>query len=721
MKKNFKSLVLQSLVFMGLLFVLFLFVRLLFIAFFSKAVAGVNLNEFALFFYNAFRYDGQIIGVLSVLFFFLNLIPKEKIVRIYAFLVIVISAFVGIANIGFYGIYQDVFNASLLGLIYDDRKAIWQTALSGDYGFSYKVLLWLVLSVLFYALWAFLQSKIAQIQGKRFKASLFVVFALACLFSINGHIGLKGISLGKEIVPVTNTFLRQITQGAFRDLLYVYMSYAKIAKSTFADYTNESPLKATREFFALKDLNSSEFDLLKLLQKEVSNPSKVQIQHIFYIIAESLSEWHFDAEFKELGLMSELETLVNKKNAFKADIFLQNAGGTIKSLDVQISGLFQTEIPLNLSVGKNPVFKMSPGYIFKDLGYKTSFFYGGSGTWQKLDTYTKSQGFDEILFSNHIVSFAEQKGFSPPFENAWGAFDHYLYEFIKDYTLANKDTKSFAMIMTTSYHPPYDTPLKLFGIDDERVNAWLEKHPQTLQDERKKKIFAHIIYQDKMLARFVREMSQALPNSLFVITGDHYDREFPHAQIPTHIQNGVPLIIYAPNLKPKVLSNVGSHIDITPTIVELVAPNAYKYISFGEPLLSNDEKSLDKNAFIINKSFYENNVAKNRFALGFNAVANEDFIYDGHKIEYFKNAEFQSEKTKIQGESAEFKSQKAKIQAEKAEFKSQKAKIQSQSVNFQSKTANSNDESLAKAMFKQLKRARAISWWIINRGYIIKD
>ena len=657
MQKSFKSLMLQSFAFMTLLFILFLSLRIVFIAFFSEAVSGVNLNEFALFFYNAFRYDAQIIGVLSVLFFFLNFIPKEKVVRIYAFLVILITAFVGIANIGFYDIYQDVFNASLLGLIFDDRKAIFETALGGDYHFTYKVILWLILSGLFYTLFIWVQKKLAQIQGKGFRASLFVVFALCCLFNINGHIGLKGISLGKEIVPVTNSFLRQITQGAFRDLLYVYMSYAKIAKSSFKDYTDKSPLIATRSFFTLDD-NASEYDLSKLLQKEVSNPSGVQIKHIFYIIAESFSAWHFDAEFKELGLMSELETLINEQNAFKADIFLQNAPGTIKSLDVQISGLFQTEIPLNLSVGKNPVFKMSPGYIFKDLGYKTIFYYGGSGTWQKLDSYTKSQGFDEILFSNHIVNFAKEKGFKEPFENSWGAFDHYLYEFIKDNTIKNKDTKSFAMIMTTSYHPPYDAPLVQFGINDEKVNEWLEKHPEISQDERKKKIFTHIIYQDKMLAQFIKETNKALPNSLFIITGDHYDREYPHAKLPISVQNGVPLIIYAPNLKPKVLSKMGAHIDIVPTITELVAPNNYKYASFGSPLLSNDYK----------KGF------KNLNVLGYNAVANERFIYDSHQIEYFN------------GQKAE-----------------------------------ENDESLAQNLFDDLKHGKALSWWIFNKGYIIKD
>ena len=356
--------------------------------------------------------------------------------------------------------------------------------------------------------------------------------------------------------------------------------------------------------------------------------------------------------------MSELETLVKEQNAFKADIFLHNATRTIQSLDVQLSGLFQIEIPLNLSVGKNPVFKMSPGYIFKDLGYKNTFFYGGSGTWHKIDNYAISQGFDEIKFSNHILAFAKEKGLKEPYESTWGAFDHHLYEFVKDCALNNKDIKSFAMIMTTSYHPPYDVPLAQFDIDYEKIDKFIDTHPKIHYDkDTMRKIFAHIIYQNKIIADFVKQTSESLPNSLFIITGDHYDGEFPYAQIDMKDNNSVPLIIYAPNLKPKVLSNVGSHIDITPTIVELVAPNAYKYASFGSPLLSNDSK----------KPFAPHN------ALGYNAVANERFLYDGFKIEYFKD-----------------------------------------------KKPQSDDENLAKALFENLKRAKALSWWIFKNGYIIK-
>ena len=677
-KKTLKIITIQSLVFMGLLFVLSIVLRALFIAHFKGELSGTNADEIAHFGLNFLRYDGQIIGVLSVIFFVLNFIPKQAFIKLYTLLVILITAFVGVANIGFYEIYDDTFNGALLGLVFDDKKAIWDMAFSGDFGFSGKILLWLALSLAFYALFALFYSKIVKIQGKKFRAPLFIGFALACLFAINGQIGLKGISLSKEIVPVSNAFLRKITHGGFRDLLYVYRSYAKIASSSFADFTNEPPLAATRAFFGLADNNESEFDLKKLLQKEVQNPSHTQINHIFYIIAESFSAWHFDEKFDEIGLTSELKALISEKNAFKADIFLQNAARTIDSLDMQISGLYHTGIPLSLSVGKSPIFEMSPGFIFSGLGYATRFFYGGSSTWYKMDAYTKSQGFEGIRGSTDIVKFASENALPPPFENSWGALDHYLYEFIKHYTLANKDIKSFSMIVSTSNHPPYDIEVEKFGISYDKINAFIKKHPEIPQKDINAKILAHISYQDKMLAHFVRTMAKALPDSLFVITGDHKGTSFFQAA-----RGEVPLIVYSPSLQPIIRSKIGSHIDITPTIAELVAPNAYKYISFGEPLLSNAEK----NGLSLNLGF-DKNASQSRFALGLNAVANENFVYDGFKIEYFQG---------------------------------KNAKIQGKNVNLQSESANSNDESLAKAAFDQLKRARALSWWVIRNGYIVKE
>ena len=306
-------------------------------------------------FINGSRYFGQIVGVLSLIVFVLLLFCQRRdsgdlndsnssdsakissdsnapnlinrifrvILRIFIALILTSIAFVNIANMGFYQIYGDTFNANLLGLIFDDRGAIFRTAFAGQYNLSLKIIAWIALSIaLTIAINAIFRKidslRLANLKSLKFRhaqgafaIALFLLFGFATLFAINGHFGLKGISLGKEIRPVGNTFLRQITTGAFRDLYIVILGYRKIAHSKFSDYIEgESPIVVVQKFGKSESLGKNgDIDLLKLLSKRVqSRNDSTQIEHIFYIIAESMSEWHFDSTFDSLGLSSELKS-----------------------------------------------------------------------------------------------------------------------------------------------------------------------------------------------------------------------------------------------------------------------------------------------------------------------------------------------------------------------------------------------------------------------------
>lgn len=699
---------LKSLVFFAFLYALDAFFRAVFIiklGIFEKHLGEVESWQILQTFINGSRYFGQIIGVVSLIVFVLLLCLQckkirvifQKILYIFIALIICLICFVNIANMGFYEIYGDTFNANLLGLIFDDRVAIFDTAMGGDYHLSVKILAFIVCSVIFVALIRFIFRQIDKIkwEGAVYAILLFLIFSFAVLFAINGHFGLRGISLGQHIKPVTNTFLRQISTGAFRDLYIVSISYKKIKNSQFSDYIDENPRKIVENFSG--KMIESEINLLDILKKQVENPlveSSVNkgdssISHIFYIIAESMSEWHFDSIFDEIDLSTQLKKLINEKNAFKADIFLQNAGSTIKSLDVQISGLLQTDIPLSLL--KIDELKLAPAVIMKDLGYSGRFFYGGSGTWQKLDSYVTTQGFSEILFSTHIIENAMKNGYKEPLSNSWGAFDNYLFDFIKDTIIKNSHKnpqyKSFNMIMTTSNHPPYNVPMD--NAPTQKIEKFINSHKDLHLKPITARLLAHIWWQDKMIAKFIEEMSEIFPNSLFIVTGDHYDREYPFSPASLKVQQSVPLIVYSPVLNFERIASIGSHIDITPTIVNLVAPNHYPYFSFGKPMLKNaiPQNTTLKNAMLKNamsqnaKTTHLSNHLKADnladFALGFVAIANDRFIYDGFKIEYFND---------------------------KKDF-----------------DENLFDENLAKMQFMQLKRAKALSWWILKNGYVISD
>lgn len=350
-------------------------------------------------------------------------------------------------------------------------------------------------------------------------------------------------------------------------------------------YIDEPPLIAAQNYFGKQESN-----LEILLAKKAQNINQNEFNQVFFIVAESMSSWHF-SEFKEMNLANDLGEIID--NGIYIDI-LQNAASTIKSLDVLFSGLYQFEIPLNLSVGLNKSNKTALGFIARDLGYETNFIYGGSGSWQKIDSYAQASGFSHIFYNTHILEYANKNNLNKPYANSWGAFDHYLYDFVLNTIGTN--TKSLNMILSTSYHPPYDAPLEQLGIPLNEISNFINQYPNIKNKARAKKIFSHIYYQNKQIANFIKKARDKFPTALFVITGDHYDREYP-LKSDLFITNSIPLIIYSPllkNIKTNHIAQKAAHIDITPSIIDLIAPKNYEFLSFGDSIFkkSDNERVL---------------------------------------------------------------------------------------------------------------------------------
>lgn len=674
--RYFERAIVQSIIFALFLFFLFFILKLFFVLYigaYHGAIGDVKSSgEYVQTFINGLRYDARNIAVLSIVYLVIALMFSRArsysfVLWVYTVIIVAFTIFINVAEIVFYQIFDDAFNANLLGLLFDDQKAIFHTGISGQYSIIGKVIIWLGLSFIF--IWSY--TKIFRFNNRRYELDylsfrmsnngenlifsivLFVVFGLFMMLCINSRFGFTQVSLDQAIKPVENSFLRKITPGSYRNLYLVYRGYTRIKNSHFSDYINQSPLEVVREYFGL-DSTQTHYDLRDLLAQEVSNTEGTNIEHIFYIVAESLSEWHFSDEFDEIELTAGLKSLLDGGHGIKIGRFFQSAGSTIKSMDVQLTGLLQTEIPINTMASVLQPFVTSPGAIMKDLGYSNNFYYGGSGIWQKLDQYSVSQGFDNIYYNMHIVNNAKINDYPVPYEGLWGAYDHHLFSFIRDNVFAQRSKPSFNMILTTSNHPPYDVPLEQFGIKFDKIEKFFATHTQ--YKDKNLKLIGHIWYQDKIITRFIQEVSNVLPNSLFIITGDHYDREYLKGT-SVLVSNSVPLIFYSPILNIKKHTNFGSHIDITPSIVELVAPHKYVYHSFGTPLVGNDNRSL----------------GSKQGAFGYFAIATDRFIYNQYgEMEYFG-------------------------------------------------LARNNDKELAKSLYKRLQQATALSWWILKNGYEVQE
>lgn len=551
----------------------------------------------------------------------------------------------------------------MLGLIFDDTVAIMKTGLSGDYNIIFRSFITVVSTVIFSYIFYKLSVKISRIRIDSYKIltlfSLFSIYIIAV--SLSSTLSLKGGSLDYVVKNLPKSdFLRKAVPGALRDIFVVYKSYKNMDKGVFEDFSNgKSPKEVVAEYTSNSQyLNDNIIDINNILKKQVDFGTYSNIEHIFVIIGESLSDYHFDDEFNEIGLMSGLKEITSRQNSRKMPICIQSGHGTISTLDVVLTGLYAADVKANGieptvsdNIGNFKAFSTS-NKVFKDLGYNTNFYYFGSPLWRNLDRYIPSQGFDKLY---SIVDMVNAK------RGVWGVYDGEGFNFILDNVNKNKDIPSFNMILTTGYHPPFDIPVAEYGAPVDKIQYFLDKnYPEEKRyTQMTANILSHAWYMDKSISHFVKEIEKNFSNFLIVITGDHFDRIHPNPIRNLKTSNTVPLIFYGKDIdKTKLKYSASSHIDIMASIVELVAKKGYEYYSFGKPLLT-----------------FNHNIETNseRIAIGYNTVANGRFISDGNHIEYFNGNNYEK------------------------------------------------DNELIEKAFNEKILGKALSWYIINKGYIISD
>jgi phosphoglycerol transferase MdoB-like AlkP superfamily enzyme len=171
--------------------------------------------------------------------------------------------------------------------------------------------------------------------------------------------------------------------------------------------------------------------------------------------------------------------------------------------------------------------------------------------------------------------------------NEWGVPDADLYRFVAENL--SDDRPTFDLVLTTSNHPPYDVDVWAEGWPVREIPAGMEVGFEASGIPLRE--IGHHGYADREMGRFVREISARSPTSLFAVTGDHFSRRFPGAHPSLWERTAVPLLLYGKSaLRGRSLAPgaIGSHHDIVPTLVELVAPAGFAYHAIGRSLFSTE-------------------------------------------------------------------------------------------------------------------------------------
>lgn len=213
--------------------------------------------------------------------------------------------------------------------------------------------------------------------------------------------------------------------------------------------------------------------------------------------------------------------------------------------------------------------------VLKDNDYKTSAFYAGEYSFDKVYDYLVSQKVD---FLAPLLEDQQKKENKHLDYTYWGYQDKPMFDKSMDIIeQRDADKPYFDMFMTVSQH---DNRLRLNNKED--ADIYYERAAETIaslpENEQVKmnEIIGHLaatIYGDEAIQQFVKRYSEYNKdgNYIFVITGDHSLNL--NSSNPLNAFH-VPLIIWSPLLEKTARFNaLVSHNDIVPTLNALLRDN----------------------------------------------------------------------------------------------------------------------------------------------------
>jgi phosphoglycerol transferase MdoB-like AlkP superfamily enzyme len=207
------------------------------------------------------------------------------------------------------------------------------------------------------------------------------------------------------------------------------------------------------------------------------------------------------------------------------------------------------------------------GAVMRELGYHTSFLYGGYGYFDNMNYFYEHNGF-EVLDRRSISKVR--------FENIWGVSDEDLFDRALEHfdDVAARKQPFFSIIMTTSNHKPFTfrPGLEAMGIPAKGGG-------------RK----AGVKYADYAMGQFFRaaEKHAWFRDTVFIVIADHGARVYGKAEIPLKTYE-IPLLVYSPaHIPPRRVDRMMTQVDLAPTVLGLLGLG-YRAPFFGQDALAPD-------------------------------------------------------------------------------------------------------------------------------------
>ena len=569
------------------MFVFFLMIltvgRIIFIIVLSEYIGGdtTAADVFTALWFGL-RLSCQTTGILTLIILLSMFLDKilsiirqsythQMISKVVSFAIFLSMSILYIASFPFYKQFHSNFNQMIFNAANEDLYALLITLIDG-FNLPLRLLLALLLAIVLYKLFQFITKKFL-IQPSAFFIKVFLgvlTYAVVNLTIFGGGLTWQ-TELNFENIGVTkDKFLNESILDSYQAIYRGYVLQNRITTSGGLNFTSDDikNLAAQRAGQSPDSDNLDDYLINRAKGALIPKP-----KHIFIIISEAYANWTLLDKYTDLHIADGVKSIINSEDSDYCPTFLPNGANTVSAVTGIVTNFADANLYLTtLSQSFNTVYSTSAAPQFKKLGYVTNFYYAGPSTWEKIGDFTTAQGFDNFYSQGDIASTNNNIT-----GNVWGVDDKFLYQFIEN--KIELSTPSFNVILNTSNHAPYTVDLEAEGItltkkfDDEELNHKL----------------AHHAYADRELKNFVDFIKSNVPESLIIIVGDHADRCNIDAQPSDYERFGVPFIITGNGIYHGILNkkSAGSHIDVVPTIIELIAPKDFNYYAIGTSLTEN--------------------------------------------------------------------------------------------------------------------------------------
>lgn len=574
MQKNFKLAV-------AVIALLLLYRVFLFLYFRETLGSQLMLSDYLAAFLNGLRYDAVVAGYVTGVPMMFGLVSlfmdidrvNGGIRSFFLYFFAVSSVVMMLSHFLFFLEFHHNFDHLALGAVYDDRTAVLMTAWH-QYPLG-KALLGIVVGVgafiwltRYFIKKPFFPRENSSPRPVAVNVALGLLWIVLYLAMIRGSAGPRPVE-PKDAAVTKDPHLNSHIVNPFMALAYTVEGHFKMMKGDGIDafLTNGTIAQAAGRFFN----HSAHRDLDTLMLRHAKG-SATRPRHLFLIIMESMDAWDLLDKYRSFDLLPNLRSL--GREGILLQKFLSASTGTMGSVAAIITGLPDAHVMTNYQPSSQKPYPTSIAPIFKQLGYRTRFFYGGYLSWQRLQDFCQGQGFDDIYGGASMGPWRSRE---------WGIDDEGLFDFVSKNI--DDQTPSFNVILSTTYHSPYNIDLYQWGFP-------YKTFPEALKDMNPSvglKVFGHLWYSDKILGNFIRAVQSQHPASIFAVTGDHRSHNYINvATTDFYEQSAVPLLIYGMDLKwsaKACLGIAGSHLDIAPTLIERSAPEGFMYHSLGSDLL----------------------------------------------------------------------------------------------------------------------------------------